>query len=307
VEKVTDSVFQIRTPMGVHYVNCHLVVGGHTALLVDTGLPETYNLVSESLDALKLPPGRLRLALITHGHPDHIGSNARLRTSYPLQIMAPAAAAAWIEDHERQFREFPAAFPQAFDPDEEFKQSWLRLMDAETPVDIAYSGAIQVNLGGGVALRSIEYPGHSSHETAYYEPGTKCLILGDAIALDHPDGFPAYEHPNLYRRSLQSILEFVQSGEVEKMVAGHFEIMNRRAAEDLLSSSLQRTDEIEAAVLQILVQERRELTLRQVCAAVAATIGRSFNFQTPWTVYGHLKCLAEAGLVAEQGGCWHVL
>jgi glyoxylase-like metal-dependent hydrolase (beta-lactamase superfamily II) len=276
-------------------------------VIIDTGLPQTFDLIVAAIADLGLKMEDFFSVLNTHGHPDHIGSNSRLRDSYSLPVTAPAGAAPWIEDHERQFREFPAAHPDAFLPDENFKQDWMALMDGECPVDLAFQGEITIRLDETAMLVSMPLPGHCTHETGYYEPSTKCLILGDAIALDHPAGFPAYEDPAVYRNSLTRLLNMVRAGDVEHMVVGHYNALDREGAEELLTNSLHRIEQINQATLESLKESRHGLSLREISLEVADKVGRTFNFQTPWTISGHLTHLQKAGTVSKDSTLWRLI
>jgi glyoxylase-like metal-dependent hydrolase (beta-lactamase superfamily II) len=304
MERITDSVYLIKTPMGVHYVNSYLVVGNKQIVIVDTGLPETFDSILAAVKEIGRDNRPVGGILITHGHPDHIGSNYRLRERFTVPIIAPAGAVSWIEDHDRQFSEFPGAFPEAFLPDDEFKSFWMSLMDGETIVDIAFQGSITFKLGSQVSLISMAFPGHSTHETGYYEPGSKCLVLGDAISLDHPDGFPAYEDPDIYRDTLKKILEMVNGGEAAHVVVGHYRPLDPPAAKEVLQHSLDQIEEIDKAVSQIIESAERKLTLKEIGERAAEKIQRTYNFQTPWTIYGHLKHMEKRGLVRTLDGYW---
>jgi glyoxylase-like metal-dependent hydrolase (beta-lactamase superfamily II) len=307
MQKITESVYQIKTPMGEHFVNCFLVLGEDRAVLIDTGLSETYRLIREAMGQLGLTGENLFAVLITHGHPDHIGANFQLTQSFDLSLIAPTNAVPWIEDHECQFREFPAAFPQAFQPDQTFKDFWMDLMDDEAQVDIAFDGSITLKLAANHTLTSLPFPGHSMHETGYYESSSKCLVLGDAIVLDHPAGFPAYEDPKAYRDSLIRILAMVKARDVAVLVSGHYDPLDRDEAERLVISSLDRVNQIENVIIEILIDAKNGLPLRVIGELVASKIERTYNFQTPWTVFGHLKNLKERGVVCEENELYHVL
>jgi glyoxylase-like metal-dependent hydrolase (beta-lactamase superfamily II) len=304
MEQITDSVYLIQTPMGVHYVNSYLVVGDEQIVIVDTGLPETFDSVLSAVGKIGHDKQHVSSILITHGHPDHIGSNCRLREHFSVPIIAPSAAAPWLEDHERQFSEFPGAFPEAFQPDDEFKSFWMSLMDGETPVDIAFDGSITFRLDSQVSLVSMNFPGHSAHEIGYYVQSSKCLVLGDAISLDHPDGFPAYEDPDIYRDTLNKILDMVNAGDVTHILVGHYPPLDPQAAKEVLQHGLDRIEEIDKAISQIIISTDRKLTLKDIGEQVAKKIGRVYNFQTPWTINGHLKRMENQGFLQNLDGYW---
>src|SRR5215471_19173580 len=87
-----------RVIEGVHLVamgtaNAHLIDGQDGLTLIDAGFPDKEAAVFRALRELGRSPDQLKHLILTHGHPDHIGSAAAIvretgaRTYlYPLDI-----------------------------------------------------------------------------------------------------------------------------------------------------------------------------------------------------------------------------
>ena len=89
VREVVDGVFELR----LGYVNVHVVVTDHGVVLIDTGLPGRSPLIERGLRQIRRPLGEVTTILVTHHHPDHVGSLADLRRRTGARVIAHAADA----------------------------------------------------------------------------------------------------------------------------------------------------------------------------------------------------------------------
>jgi glyoxylase-like metal-dependent hydrolase (beta-lactamase superfamily II) len=90
----------VEVAPGVHHarakhVSWVLVTEGEAVTLVDTGYPGDRAAVLESLRHIGRSPTDVESVVLTHGHPDHIGSAEHLRTSYGIPVWAHELEAAW--------------------------------------------------------------------------------------------------------------------------------------------------------------------------------------------------------------------
>jgi hydroxyacylglutathione hydrolase len=67
------------------------VVRGQRTILVDTGWAKSTRALERALAQLRVAPGDLALIVLTHGHGDHAGGAARLRSLGSARIVAGAA------------------------------------------------------------------------------------------------------------------------------------------------------------------------------------------------------------------------
>lgn len=73
-------------PFGM--LNCHLIIGENTCILVDTGLPGSEAKVGRALSRHRLGFTDIKLIIVTHAHVDHAGSAARLRELSGAPVVA---------------------------------------------------------------------------------------------------------------------------------------------------------------------------------------------------------------------------
>src|SRR5215831_2692429 len=74
-------------------VNWVLVADGDEVTLVDTGEPRDLPQLLSSLEQIGRSPGDVTAIVLTHAHPDHIGSAERLRVDHEVPVQALAAEA----------------------------------------------------------------------------------------------------------------------------------------------------------------------------------------------------------------------
>ncbi|MEV6301632.1 MBL fold metallo-hydrolase [Actinoplanes sp. NPDC051861] len=89
MREVVDGVFELR----LGYVNVHVIITDDGVVLVDTGLPGRSQLIERALQGIRRPLGEVTTILITHHHPDHVGSLAELRRRTGARVVAHAADA----------------------------------------------------------------------------------------------------------------------------------------------------------------------------------------------------------------------
>lgn len=67
-------------------VNCYLLEGDGSSVLIDTGTPQSRARLEEKLERAGCHPGDLRLIVLTHGDYDHAGNARYLREKFGAKI-----------------------------------------------------------------------------------------------------------------------------------------------------------------------------------------------------------------------------
>lgn len=178
---------------GIHliehaYTNAYLVEGEGSVMIVDTGLPAAQHEISSAVRSLGYGPGSVSAIVLTHGHFDHVGTAAKLRTEFRAPVLAhPAdhyiAAHPYRYGHERARFQYPLRFPAS-----------LRQLGAMT-----LAGALMVrgvadvhDLDAAAAARLpgapelIPTPGHTAGHVALHFPNRGAVIAGDALVTLNP-------------------------------------------------------------------------------------------------------------------------
>jgi glyoxylase-like metal-dependent hydrolase (beta-lactamase superfamily II) len=164
MREVVDGVIQI--PIG--YVNAYAVVVDDGVVLVDTGIPGRTDKLARAIEAARRPIGEVHTILLTHWHPDHVGSVAELRGRSGARVVAHAIDAQLIEGGTK------AQPPKGF----------MRVVAAimpppePVPVDEALTADGPISVPG---ITAIHTPGHTSGHTSFLlDRGGGVLFAGDA-------------------------------------------------------------------------------------------------------------------------------
>jgi glyoxylase-like metal-dependent hydrolase (beta-lactamase superfamily II) len=92
MREVVNGVIEVP----IAYVNAYAVVVDDGLVLVDTGLPGRADKVLAAIEEARRRIGEVHTILLTHWHPDHVGSVAELRRLSGARIVAHASDAAAI-------------------------------------------------------------------------------------------------------------------------------------------------------------------------------------------------------------------
>lgn len=178
---------------GIHLVehaftNVYLVEDNGSVMIVDSGLPAAHHAISGAVRSLGYGPGSVSAIVLTHGHFDHTGTAAKLRSEFRAPVLAhPAdhyiAAHPYRYAHERSRWTYPLRFPGS-----------LRSLGAMT-----MAGALLVRGVGDVlelgpdsgtdlpgSPELLHTPGHTAGHVALHFPGRGALIAGDSIVTFNP-------------------------------------------------------------------------------------------------------------------------
>jgi glyoxylase-like metal-dependent hydrolase (beta-lactamase superfamily II) len=195
---------------GVHLiamgmVNAFLIEGDEGLTLIDAGYPRKEAAVFGAIRAVGRSPDHLKHLIFTHGHPDHIGSAARIvqetgaRTyMHPLDIP--------IAEGGGPFRPVTPApgllrqvmCPLFFHPDERVDP---------VAIDQPLTPGEMLPIAGGIEV--IHAPGHCAGQVALlWRPG-RMLFTGDVcmniMGLGDPLGFESLEEGRASQRKLASL------------------------------------------------------------------------------------------------------
>jgi glyoxylase-like metal-dependent hydrolase (beta-lactamase superfamily II) len=99
-EEIVSGVYGISIAMG--YVNAFLIVGEDGLTLVDSGLPKRKDTILEVVAGVSRQPADLKHILITHHHPDHVGSLADLKEATAASCYVHPADSPIVRGEQRQ-------------------------------------------------------------------------------------------------------------------------------------------------------------------------------------------------------------
>ncbi|MFD3532701.1 MBL fold metallo-hydrolase [Streptomyces sp. NPDC058664] len=228
--------------------------GSDLAVVVDPGPLDETHLRRVVTTAEELGK-RVALTLLTHGHPDHAEGAGR-------------------------FAELTGTPVRALDPA-------LRLGDEGL-------GAGDVVTVGGLELRVVPTPGHTSDSLSFHLPADRAVLTGDTILgrgttmVAHPDG-----RLGDYLDSLRRLRSLTVDDGVHTVLPGHGPVLEdaQGAVEFYLAHRASRLAQVETAV------ESGHRTAAEVVAHVYADVDRSLWPAAELSVRAQLEYLRGRGLI----------
>lgn len=244
------------SPMTLDGTNTWIVAepDSELAVVIDPGPLDEGHLRAVVAEAERIGK-RVALTLLTHGHPDHAEGAAR-------------------------FAELTRTRVRALDP-------VLRLGDE----GLAAGDTITT---GGLELRVVATPGHTSDSLCFHLPADGAVLTGDTVlgrgttVVAHPDG-----RLGEYVSSLRRLQDMTVTGGVDTVLPGHGPVLGdaRGAIEYYLAHRAARLAQVERAV------ESGCATAAEVVAYVYADVDRSLWPAAEMSVRAQLEYLREHGLI----------
>lgn len=203
IKRIQPGLYQI----GLQGVNAFLLDSGPGGLvLVDTGVPGSVGMIRSAVESLERNLTDIRHILVTHCHPDHAGSLARLKASTQARIYMHRRDAMLVAAGRAMRRLLP--------PPGLLNALLFRLMIAPKhttvePVttDVLVGDGDMIPAAGGIL--AIHTPGHTEGHLVFLARERRAVFLGDAAG-----NFwglrlmPAYEHLQQGVMSLQNLCRF---------------------------------------------------------------------------------------------------
>ena len=156
VSDVAPGISVVRgTGLSAH---AYILRGDLVTAVIDTGSVERAPLLVEGLRRLGLAPADVQLVLNTHEHFDHVGGNAIFPSTTLIAAHHQAARKIAVGDR------------------------FVTMLEASAPtrVNIYLADGTELDLGG-IRLRVVHSPGHTSGSTCFYEPLQGLLFTGDTL------------------------------------------------------------------------------------------------------------------------------
>lgn len=201
MKRIIDGAYLV--PIG--QVNAVLLDAGPELVLIDAGFPGKARIVLNAIRELGRAPGDLRHLVLTHGHPDHIGSAAALVRETGATTYLHAADVA-LAEAGGPFR--PMTPGRGLIQKIVFRTLWNPAQQTEPfRIDRQLVGGETLPLAGG--LRVVHLPGHCAGQVALLWQGSRLLIAGDVctnvLGLGDPVGFEDVEEGRRSQRALAGL------------------------------------------------------------------------------------------------------
>jgi glyoxylase-like metal-dependent hydrolase (beta-lactamase superfamily II) len=226
--------------------------GSSEAVVVDPG-PDDEGHLRSVLAVVEALDARVATTLLTHGHADHSEGAVR-------------------------FARLAGSTVRALDPAHRLGSEGL--------------GEGDVVPAGGLELRVVATPGHTSDSLSFVVPGDAAVLTGDTVlgrgttVVAHPDG-----RLDEYLESLNRLRHLASGGEIATVMPGHGPVLDdaTQAVEHYLAHRRQRLEQVRTAVLE------GARTPRDVVERVYADVDRSVWPAAELSVRAQLDFLRENG------------
>lgn len=196
--RVTEQMHALKIPFQVpispekivdRFAYAYLVFGDKITL-IDSGVKGAETIIFDYIKNNGRNPEDIARVILSHSHPDHIGSVKAIKQATGCRVLAHAGEQDWIEDTEKQFKERPVP-------------GFHTLVGGPVAVDGLLDDGETVDLGGDITCGVMHTPGHSRGSISLLFEGEKVMMTGDAIPLPHD--MPIYDDVIAMARSLRRL------------------------------------------------------------------------------------------------------
>ena len=174
------------------------IIFGEEICLIDSGVNGSHEKIFSYIEKQGRDIKDITLLILSHAHPDHIGSAAIIKEITDCEVMAHKNEHKWFENIELQNKERPV--PGFFD-----------LANRPVIIDKFVEHEEIIELDKDLTLKIFHTPGHSSGSISIYIPRNKILFTGDAVPL-YGD-LPNYQDYTTLMKSL-SFIESLENYEI---------------------------------------------------------------------------------------------
>jgi hydroxyacylglutathione hydrolase len=165
---------------------------GETITLIDTGVAGGEVQIFETIRSSGRSSSEIALIVLTHSHPDHIGSASAIQQKTGCSIAAHPAERAWIEEVDLQNRERPVP-------------GFATLVGGSVNIDheLNEGDSIEPDETREGEMQVFATPGHSAGSISLFMHNEGALFSGDAIPI--PGEMPLYDDALFSVRSVNKL------------------------------------------------------------------------------------------------------
>jgi glyoxylase-like metal-dependent hydrolase (beta-lactamase superfamily II) len=247
--------FQVKTDSGIleRFVYSYLILGDEVCL-IDSGVVSSESVIFDYLTNIGLKPDDISLLILTHSHPDHIGSAKSIKEKSGCKIAAHPGERSWIEDIDLQAKERPVP-------------NFHSLVGGSVKVDIILEDGDILNLGEDLNLKIIHTPGHSNGSISLLMVEEGVLFTGDTVPIK--GDLPIYDDAT---ESIQSIKKLKEIEGINVLLASWDEPQEGEDAYRIMDEGLKYLKEIQVSVNKI-AEHNSGLDPLEFCKMVLKDLG----------------------------------
>lgn len=170
-----------------------IIIFGKKITLIDTGVKDSYEKIFSYIKEQGRSIDEINLVILSHSHPDHIGSANKIKTITGCKVMAHKGEQEWIEDLSVQYKS-------------RMVPGFYELVNKSVKVDELVKDKQEIKLDEDLTLQIIHSPGHSKGSINIFFKEDKILFTADSIPL--VNDIPNYDNFNELKSSLKTIKDF---------------------------------------------------------------------------------------------------
>lgn len=226
--------FTITTEMGTvdRFVYAFLIYG-HQICLIDTGVASSQTLIFDYITRTGRQPDEISTIILTHSHPDHIGSAKNIKELTGCKVMAHCGEKDWIENIDKQFAERPVP-------------GFYSLVGGSVKVDRTLEEGDNIDLGGSLNLRVLHTPGHSKGSISLLLEPDKVLVSGDVVPV--PGDMPIYDDPLIL---IESVNKLMSINEISVLLSSWDEPRTAGSIKKVLAQGVDYITCLHSSVLEV--------------------------------------------------------
>jgi hydroxyacylglutathione hydrolase len=196
--KITDQIHAIRHDFIIpiapgktmeRFVYSYIVMG-EKITLIDSGVSGSEIKIYDYIRQAGRSIGDIEKLIVSHAHPDHIGSASKIKKDTQCQVLSHELERPWIEEIEYQNQQRPVP-------------GFFNLVQESVEIDETLEDNDLINLSGGISMRIMHTPGHSTGSLSFLFVEPEMLFTADAIPL--ANDIPNYDNYRQLISSLQQI------------------------------------------------------------------------------------------------------
>ena len=239
--QITKQIHAIKVPFSVtndqgmtieRFVYSY-VVKGEKICLIDCGISGSEKIIYEYMENIGINPDEISILILTHSHPDHIGSAPSIKARTGCKVAAHRAEKPWIENIDLQFHERPVP-------------NFYELVEGSVQIDTILDDGNTIELGDNTQIKVIHTPGHSKGSITLYLSHDGVLITGDSIPLK--GDLPIYEDVN---DSVESIEKLMMMEGVQTLLASWDDPRRNEAAYETMTQGINYLKHIHEIVHEV--------------------------------------------------------
>jgi glyoxylase-like metal-dependent hydrolase (beta-lactamase superfamily II) len=196
--KLTDKIHLLKIDFEItlgpgkklpRFVNVILVLGDKITL-IDTGVKGSEKCIFEYIQKQNRAYSEIDAIILSHSHPDHIGSAAKIKELTGCKVLAHELEKEWIENIDIQSNQRPVP-------------GFNHLVDQPVIVDVFVTDNQVMKIQEGLTIQFIKSSGHSKGSLNLIFEEDQLFFTADSIPLKND--IPNYDNYLELRASLKAI------------------------------------------------------------------------------------------------------